>query len=288
MTFHSMRRAAAFVVACALAGCSGASQSFVPAGAPSSTQSRANVPGSTLSATDAGAHASSPSATVATKAGPGTLIICPPGTNLSPAATASAATPALTPIACTSTTPPPTGNPCVIGCNPGPPNPGPCGDIAQGAQRNAVPGQPHSATPCGPTGPVAYSGKPQNGEKCDGSQFEIGSPIVPATQNSANVTYYVDNIANVWQNGVIVAVEYRATTPSAAGTEYYFMQETNNGASINFGASIGVSFGPVNIGVSGGESSDMTSPVQWFFPSTARLPAASTQSSCWPSYPVAA
>jgi len=133
---------------------------------------------------------------------------------------------------------------------------------------------------------VSYSGSPKDGQKCAGSQFAIGDPIVPANNNSAKAAYYVNNISNIWQNGVVVAVEYQATTPAGGSTPYFFMQETNNGASVNFGASIGVSFGPVNVGVSGGETYNMVSPITWFYPGQTPVPKNAVDASCWPAKPM--
>ena len=134
---------------------------------------------------------------------------------------------------------------------------------------------------------VSFSGLPKDGQHCAGSQCGIGDPIVPANNNAANATYYVNNISNIYQNGVIVAVEYEAATPASANN-YYFIQETNNGATANFGASIGVGFGPVSIGVTGGTTYNLVSPIQWFFPGETPLPKGSTAATCWPAVPVLA
>lgn len=135
---------------------------------------------------------------------------------------------------------------------------------------------------------VGYNGSPQDGEKCDGSQFEVGSPVVPANQNAANATYYVNDISNIWQNGVIVAVVYQVSTPGASGQNYDLIQETNNGALWNWGASAGLNFGPANISVSGGQTYSMVSPLTWFFPGQTPLPSGLTFASCWPKAPMPA
>ncbi len=133
---------------------------------------------------------------------------------------------------------------------------------------------------------LAYGGSPQDGQRCDGSQFAVGSPIAPRNENVASVPYYVTNISSIWDDGVIVAFEYQATTPAGGSWYYYFIQETNNGAKINFGGSIGVDFGPVNVGVSGGYGYDLVSPITWFFPGETKLPAGAVSGSCWPSVSV--
>jgi hypothetical protein len=77
-----------------------------------------------------------------------------------------------------------------------------------------------------------------------------------------------------------------ATTPAAGSTKYHFLQETNIGKTVNFGASIGVNFGPVNIGVDGGEGYTEVSPIQWFFPGQTPLPQGTVAGTCWPADPV--
>jgi hypothetical protein len=135
---------------------------------------------------------------------------------------------------------------------------------------------------------LGYSGTPQQGQHCDGSQYEIGSPVEPSDENSANATYYVNDISNIWENGVIVAVVYQVYTPNAPSQNYDLIQETNNGATWNWGASAGIHFGPVNVGVSVGQSYNMVSPLTWFYPGQTKVPQGSTFASCWPKAPMQA
>lgn len=135
-----------------------------------------------------------------------------------------------------------------------------------------------------PTPVIGYTGLPQQGQHCDGSQYEIGSAVIP-TDNSAGATYYVNDISTVWQNGVPYGFVYRATTPAAPNTQYYFMQITNN-ATPQWTATIGINFGPVTIGVSGGQGFNSVSPIEWFTPGQNKLPSGSTAGSCWPKAPM--
>lgn len=179
--------------------------------------------------------------------------------------------------------------------------PGPCGSMLSagnayalgscsglsmaGSTGNPGPGFSSSACPgTAKTRCIAYQGKPTDTRHCDGSQYAVGSPISPDKEGDG-IGYYVNNISNIWVNGVIVAVVYQVNTANDT-QNFYFIQETNNGSSWNWGASVGLTFGPVNIGVNGGQTYNTVSAPTWFYPGKTPLPSNSTFTPCWPAYPM--
>ena len=167
-----------------------------------------------------------------------------------------------------------------VNANP-PPMQGPTG-CGTGAYNGCAP-------PCytgeGGAGCVGFTGKPPQYKNCDGSKYEIGSPVQPKDNNPNNIPYYVTNISNVWNQSVIVAVIYQVQEPGN-GAYYYFIQETNNGTKINWGASVGLSFGPATFTVGGGDTYDAVTSLDWFFPGQTPLPTGSGAISCWSQYPM--
>lgn len=182
---------------------------------------------------------------------------------------------------CTST------NTCDPSCPPG-------ADACSNTQSPVVvviPG-PITTTPCfqescGPNGGgaqcqqnsscIGYSGDPVDGQHCDAAPFAIGDPIAPDKDNSGNTTFFVTNEAGIWQNGVVIGWLYAG----GIGTTYWGI-EINGQASWGFGASVGINFGPISVGVNGSPGS--ASAVQWWDPKVNKLPANSGKS-CWPKDP---
>lgn len=163
--------------------------------------------------------------------------------------------------------PPPGWNNCVIGCNPG--NPGDPINVGP-------PCQPISSC-------IAYSGKPKQGIHCDGAQFAVGDPVSPGNDNANNTAFFVNTEAGLWQNGQVVGYLYQGTySANGTGQSFFGIQITNN-ASWNFGATIGINFGPIDVGVGGGYGVNDVSHVQWW---NGKLPPGVNARNCWGSFPV--
>ena len=163
--------------------------------------------------------------------------------------------------------PPPGWNNCVIGCNPG--NPGDPINVGP-------PCQPISSC-------IAYSGKPKQGTHCDGAQFAVGDPVAPGNENANNTAFFVNTEAGLWQNGQVVGDLYQGTySANGTGQSFFGIQITNN-ASWNFGTTIGINFGPVDVGVGGGYGVNDVSHVQWW---NGKIPPGVNARNCWKSYPV--
>ena len=163
--------------------------------------------------------------------------------------------------------PPPGWNNCVIGCNPG--NPGDPINVGP-------PCQPISSC-------IAYTGKPKQGIHCDGAQFAVGDPVSPGNENANNTAFFVNTEAGLWQNGQVVGYLYQGTySADGTGQSFFGIQITNN-ASWNFGATIGINFGPIDVGVGGGYGVNDVSRVQWW---NGKLPLGVNARNCWKSYPV--
>ena len=96
----------------------------------------------------------------------------------------------------------PTGPGCMFNCGGG------SGGCIANPNAPGCGGSPPCLNSC-----LSYVGNPKDGQHCDGSQFAIGESLVPTTENSSGTTYYINNITNVWENNVIVAVIYQTSTP---------------------------------------------------------------------------
>ena len=174
--------------------------------------------------------------------------------------------------------------------NPGPPQYGGGGGTpCYGLSCNSQPcytgqGGPGCGSPCQPTSScIAYSGKPKQGIHCDGAQFAVGDPVSPGNDNANNTAFFVNTEAGLWQNGQVVGYLYQGTySANGTGQSFFGIQITNN-ASWNFGATIGINFGPIDVGVGGGYGVNDVSHVQWW---NGKLPPGVNARNCWGSFPV--